>query len=58
MRKDFVTIRGEKIYVEDGTLDLSNLKVTDIDEVKGLENLINLKYLYLHGNPIKKMNLC
>jgi len=53
MGKDFVTVNEEKIYVEDWTLDLSSLGISDINEIKGLENLTNLKKLYLTNNPIQ-----
>ena len=55
MEEEFVTVKGKKYYVKDGTLNLSELRITDIDEIKGLENLTNLQELYLCENFITEI---
>ncbi|MFX1519024.1 MAG: hypothetical protein ACFFCD_03800 [Promethearchaeota archaeon] len=50
----FVTIKGEKFFVENGTLKLRKSLITDITEIEGLEHLTNLQTLRLWGNPIRK----
>ena len=56
MTTDFVTIKGEKIYIdENGVLDIHNKGITDITEITGLENLTNLKILNLWGNQIEEI---
>jgi hypothetical protein len=47
MTKDYVIVRGEKYSVEDGTLDLDEKEITDINEIEGLEKFTDLKVLYL-----------
>ena len=42
MEEEFVIFKGKKYYVKDNILNLSKLKITDIDEIRGLENLTNL----------------
>ncbi len=48
----FVTVRGENYYVDDDKLSLWGIKLTNIAEIKGLENFINLKSLKLSANRI------
>jgi len=43
MEREFVTYKGKRYLIKDNALDLSDLGITDIDEIKGLENLTNLK---------------
>jgi hypothetical protein len=55
MQNNFVKVRGEKYYVEGGILDLFDKKITEITEIKGLKNLIDLTELYLGGNQIEEV---
>lgn len=48
MGQEFVTVKREKYYVKDGTLDLSQKEIADIVEIEGLDQLNRLKELYLH----------
>jgi internalin A len=52
---DFVTVGGIKYYVFDDVLNLSELGIRDIEEIKGLENLSNLKELNLYRNQISEI---
>jgi len=46
----FVTVHGEPIFLEeDGVLDLHRKRITDMDQIEGLANIVGLKALYL-GN--------
>jgi Leucine-rich repeat (LRR) protein len=56
MSEEFVTVRGEKYYVKDDTLDLSGKEITDIDEIKELEILTEIKWLELNNNQIKEIS--
>lgn len=55
----FVKIGNETIrtYVKKGkiSLDLRNRKISDMDEIKGLENLTELQRLILHNNDIEEI---
>ncbi len=55
MGKEFVTVKGKKYFAEDGVLDLSNRRITDIKEIKGLEHLTNLQTLILSNNRIREI---
>ncbi|WP_287582832.1 leucine-rich repeat domain-containing protein [Candidatus Borrarchaeum sp.] len=52
---DYVTVRGEKYFVKDGTLDLGEKEITDINEIEGLEKFTDLKELYLSHNLIEEI---
>jgi hypothetical protein len=52
---EFITIRGEKYHVWNDKLDLSELKISDITEIEGLETLTNLQVLELHSNQIDEI---
>lgn len=56
MEKEFVTVYHEiadsylenlsyTYYVHNDSLSLEHLKITDISQIKGLENLTTLRYL-------------
>jgi len=64
-----VTYKGKKYKVKTGkkkrkgvpehivtSLNLSRKKITDISEIKGLENLTQLEWLYLEKNSISEIN--
>lgn len=53
--EDFVVVKGKKIPVENGILEISDENVTSISEIKGLETLVNLKKLLLQHNKIKEI---
>jgi len=55
LKTDFVTVKGKKFSVEYETLDLSDNDITDISEIKGLEDLPNLRILVLNNNEIKEI---
>ena len=55
MEKVSVTYKRKKYYVEEQSLDLSALNITDIDEIKGLESLTDLQELYLCENLITEI---
>jgi hypothetical protein len=55
MTEEFVTVRGEKYYVEFGKLVLHGLGLTEITEIKGLDQLTNLNQLDLRRNKIKEL---
>jgi Leucine-rich repeat (LRR) protein len=62
MTEKFVTVRGEKCYVEAYpryygiiTLWLTNKEILDISEIKGMEKLKNLEILSLRLNQIKEI---
>jgi len=40
---EFVIFEGERIYAINDLLDLNEIGITDLSEIKGLENLICLK---------------
>ena len=46
MTNDFVTIGGNKYYVKDGLLDLSDAHVSDITKIEGLEITSNRLNFY------------
>ncbi len=52
---DYVTVKGNKFSVAYGTLDLSDNDITDISEIKGLDNLPNLRILILNDNEITEI---
>ena len=52
MVKDFITFKRKTYYVEDGKLDLSEMEIVDIYEIKGLEHLTSLQILDLNNNQI------
>jgi len=52
----FVTVEGIKYAVDDSTLDLSGIGITDIDEIDGLSELTNLQVLLLENNQIEEIN--
>jgi len=52
---EFVEINGEKINIYNDILHLSNKEIKDIDDIKNLEKLTNLKELYLNGNKISEI---
>ncbi len=44
IENQFVIVNGEKIFVDkEGYLDLTREKITDMDEIIGLENIEGLK---------------
>ncbi len=51
----FVTVKGRKYYAENDRLELYSKEITDISEIKGLGDLINLKELYLFDNQITEI---
>jgi len=52
----FVKIYEKKIDVKDDIiLDLSKMNIQDILDIKGLETLTNLEYLFLGSNQIKEI---
>lgn len=53
--KEFVKYKGKKIKVRDGVLQLTNKKIKDIADIKGLELLTNLKGLILSHNQISEI---
>lgn len=53
--KEQVEYEGVKYDVENGKLDLRNLKIKKISDIKGLKNLKSLKYLNLGGNEISEI---
>lgn len=55
MEKKFVTVKGKKYYIKGDKLDLSQKEITDIAEIKGLDNLTNLKKLDLSWNQIEEI---
>ena len=55
MGKEFVTIRGEKFNLFEDSLDLSELEIEDIANIKGLQGLTRLKWLNLGYNQIKEI---
>ncbi|MFX1519958.1 MAG: leucine-rich repeat domain-containing protein [Promethearchaeota archaeon] len=55
LKMDFVTVKGKKYYVIDGTFNLSDLKITDIAEIKGLDQLIHIQRLILRNNKITEI---
>lgn len=50
-----MTVKGKKYYVKGGKLDLSEKEITDIAEIKGLDNLTNLQELDLSFNMITEI---
>ncbi len=48
-----VSVRGEEIQVEDGTLNLSGKGLTSLDEVKGWESIHELESLILNNNKFQ-----
>ena len=55
IKLDFIKLGNKKRYIMNGTLDLSKLKILDIAEIEGLENLTHLKNLNLEYNQINKI---
>ncbi len=53
--EDYVTINGEIHYTIAGGLDFCEYGITDISEIKGLENLTNLQWLQLQENGIEEI---
>ena len=44
LKPDFVIVQGNNIFIQDdGTLNLSDLDITDLNEVLGIENIQGLK---------------
>lgn len=54
-REDYVTYKGKKYQVINDTLIISE-DIEDISELIGLENLTNLRELYLFYSKIKEIN--
>ncbi|MFX1519000.1 MAG: leucine-rich repeat domain-containing protein [Promethearchaeota archaeon] len=52
---EFVTVEGERYYVKNGALDLSEIEIGDITEIKGLEKLTNLRELILYDQKIREI---
>ncbi|MFX1530243.1 MAG: hypothetical protein ACFFBC_03960 [Promethearchaeota archaeon] len=50
-----VSFRGESFRVENGGLNLNNMGIEDIDEIRGLNNLKELYFLNLSKNNIKEI---
>lgn len=55
MMQDFVIIKGEKVMMTGGSLFLLGYNIKSILEIKGLENLGNLRELNLDSNQIKEI---
>lgn len=53
--KEQVEYDGVKYDVENGKLDLGNLKIKKIPDIEGLKSLKTLKYLNLSGNKISEI---
>lgn len=53
---DFVELKGNKVFVKNGKLDLNSLCIEDISEIKGLSNLVTLKELDLSNNRIMEIH--
>jgi len=53
---EFVTIKDHKVFVKNGTLDLSSLCIENISEIKGLEKLVTLRELDLSNNRIMEIH--
>lgn len=53
--KEFVSIAGRKILIQNGTLDLSGLNIYDLTSVEGLFDLKSLKILSLSNNFISDL---
>mgnify|MGYP006283710741 FL=1 len=52
----FVIYSGKKIRIESNKLDLSNLGIKELDQIKKLDSLKNLEVLDLSHNKIKKIS--
>ena len=50
------TAEFRRFYTKNHTLNLEDLKITDITKIEGLETLTNLKELRLKNNSIKEIN--
>lgn len=55
MAREYVTYKGRRYYVKNGKLELRLKKISDITEIKGLENLTNLERLILDHNKITEI---
>ncbi|MHA1798904.1 MAG: leucine-rich repeat domain-containing protein [Candidatus Helarchaeota archaeon] len=55
MEEHYVLVHGEKIKVVDYFLDVGSRNIRDISEIQGLEQLTDLKGLYLYGNQIAEI---
>ncbi len=53
--KEQVEYEGVKYNIENGKLNLRNLKIKKISDIKGLKNLKSLEYLNLGGNEISEV---
>ncbi len=51
----FITYKDRQIEIKDGLLELSNRGIKDISEIKGLDNVLNLKELHLALNQITEI---
>ena len=55
MVQEDVIVNGEFYYKYDDRLYLNELNIVEISDIKGLQNLTNLKALYLAGNQIEEI---
>lgn len=53
---DFVEIKGNKVFLKNGKLDLNSLCIEDISEIKGLAKLVTLRELDLSNNQIMEIH--
>ena len=56
LQSEYVTIRGEKYFVQNGVLNLSLLSLKSIDEIVGLEDLRELRTLDLTMNKLTHLS--
>lgn len=55
MGTGFVTVKGEEFQIENGKLDLSDMGIIDISEIKDLEDQTTLEQLQLNYNKIEEI---
>lgn len=53
---EFVSYNREKFFLNNNKLIIRNRKLTDISKIRGLQYLVNLRYLDLHNNTIGKIH--
>jgi len=52
---DYVKIKKNRVFVNDGNLFLNNYELNEIREIKKLKQCSNLKGLYLEHNQLTKI---
>ena len=53
--QNFVSIKGDRYNLWSNTLDLSFKSINSFDQIKGLEDLINLEALYIRFGSFKEI---